>query len=323
MSLDPLFVGIEIGGTKLQLGVGPGAGMLVGLWRAAVVPSAGAERIRRQIQEAVPELLKRAGIESARIAGVGIGFGGPVNESTRRIVTSHQIADWDNFPLADWLTESLGWPAILANDADMAALAEARFGAGRGLSPIFYVTIGSGVGGGLILNGEIYRGGGHGAAEIGHLLMTERGDSSKARPLEDSVSGWSIARRAREALRDQQDRGSHLRDVPPEDLTALHVAAAAAKDDGLALAVLQESWSSLARALGHVIALLAPRRIIIGGGVSLMGERLLFDPLRKLVAQQVFRPLAGSYDIVPAALGEEVVIHGALALARQKLGPRA
>src|SRR5262245_52822765 len=163
------YLGIEIGGTKLQLGVGPGDGTLAGLWRGTVDAAAGADGIRGQITAAVPELLIRSGIERSQLKGVGIGFGGPVDDATRTVIKSHQIAGWDGFPLADWISEITGLPAVLGNDADVAGLAEALFGAGKGLSPIFYITIGSGIGGGLIINGEIYRGCGRGAAEIGHL----------------------------------------------------------------------------------------------------------------------------------------------------------
>src|SRR5204862_2189107 len=115
--------------------------------------------------------LAKAGIERAALRGVGIGFGGPVDDATRTVLKSHQIAGWDGFPLAKWLEELLGLPAVLGNDADVAGLAEALFGAGKGVSPVFYITVGSGIGGGLILDGEIYRGCGLGAAEIGHLRV--------------------------------------------------------------------------------------------------------------------------------------------------------
>src|SRR3712207_6038797 len=130
------FLGIEIGGTKLQLGVGPGDGALAGLWRGTVDVAAGPEGIRRQIVAAVPELLARAGVERSQLRGAGIGFGGPVDDSTQTVIRSHQIEGWDGFPLADWVSDLVGLPAILGNDADVAGLAEALFGAGKGLSPI-------------------------------------------------------------------------------------------------------------------------------------------------------------------------------------------
>src|SRR5437660_11615906 len=194
-----MYLGIEIGGTKLQLGIGPGNGTLAGLWRDTVDVAAGPEGIRRQITAAVPELLAKAGLSSRDLRGVGIGFGGPVDDATRTIIKSHQIQGWDNFPLADWVSEVVGLPAVLGNDADCAGLAEALFGAGKGLSPIFYITIGSGIGGGLIIDGEVYRGVGRGAAEIGHLLVyaydvTEEGSGIAYEPiLEHLASGWAIA----------------------------------------------------------------------------------------------------------------------------------
>src|SRR3954447_22495356 len=146
------YIGIEIAGTKLQLGVGAGDGVLAGLWRGTVDVAAGPEGIRRQIVAAVPELLERSGIDRAQVKGVGIGFGGPVDDATRTIIKSHQIEGWDDFPLADWLSDLVGLPAVLGNDADCAGLAEALFDSGKGLSPIFYITFGSGIGGGLIVN---------------------------------------------------------------------------------------------------------------------------------------------------------------------------
>jgi glucokinase len=326
-----MYLGIEIGGTKLQLGVGADDGKLHGLWRHAVDVAAGPEGIRRQIVAAVPELLAKAAIEHGEVRGVGIGFGGPVDDATHTVIKSHQIQGWDNSPLADWISEVVGLPAVLGNDCDVAGLAEALHGAGKGLSPIFYITIGSGIGGGFIINGEIYRGCGRGAAEIGHVrlsgvdalscaeqvawlrdLLTKYDvpdvldNINQPQPLECLASGWTIGQRASFVFQ--------------KDLSALQVAEATRQGDEVAQIILEQSWVHLAEAICHVIALLCPRRIVIGGGVSLMGEKLLFEPLRRMVAARVFKPFAGLTDIVPAALGEEVVVHGAIALAHKRLG---
>jgi glucokinase len=316
-----MILGIEIGGTKLQLGVGPGDGTLAGLWRGTVDVAAGGEGIRRQITAAVPELLQQAGVERSAVRGVGVGFGGPVDDATRTVIKSHQIQGWDNFPLADWLTELLGWPVALGNDADVAGLAEALFGAGKGLSPVFYITIGSGIGGGLIVNGEIYRGCGRGAAEIGHLRVPVQAPAGIWRTtVEDTASGWGIEEEARLQAEDARWARALLRLAGGrrEDITARHVGHAAELGDEFAWAILNPAWDALAEGICHIIALLCPRRIVIGGGVSLMGERVLLAPLRKRVAERVFRPFADCCDIVPATLGEEVVLHGALALARRR-----
>jgi glucokinase len=314
-----MYLGLEIGGTKLQVGLGLGDGKLAGLWRGTVHLPSGPEGIRDQIKDAVPELLAKSGLDKSQIKGIGIGFGGPVDDSNQTIIKSHQVGGWDDFPLATWLQEVLDIPAALGNDADVAGLAEALFGAAKGLSPIFYITIGSGIGGALIVNGEIYRGCGRGAGEIGHL--STRVFSYAPQPLETVASGWAMEKRARSSARHSFDPESPLyRTVcgQVERITAIHVGQAANQCDELALAVVRGALTFLADAICNVILLLCPRRFVIGGGVSLMGEEVLFEPLRELVSQQVFKPFAGCYDIVRAALGEEVVVHGALALARKR-----
>ena len=301
-----MLLGIEIGGTKLQLGVGTGEGNLAGLWRGAVDPARGADGIRAQIERAVPELLAQAQLDRDELRGVGVGFGGPVDDVRRAVIKSHQIAGWDGFPLADWIGACLGLPAVLGNDADVAGLAEATFGAGRGRSPVFYITIGSGIGGGLVLDGRIHRGAGRGAAEIGHLRVHHRGEFVT---LESVASGWGIEQQAAK-------RGFVCEGKP----TVPRIAAAAALGDTTARRVIDEALDALAEAICHVVALVCPARIVLGGGVSLLGEAAFLQPLRAKVAARVFAPFADCYDIAPASLGEAVVVHGALALARQSLG---
>jgi glucokinase len=323
-----MFLGIEIGGTKLQLGLGRGDGVLVALWRGAVNPAAGSDGIRAQIVGAVPELLARAGIERAELRGAGIGFGGPTDDATQTVIKSHQIEGWDGFPLADWVGDLLdGVPVALCNDADVAGLAEALFGAGQGLSPIFYITVGTGVGGGLIVDGKIYRGVGKGAAEIGHLCLfighigREPLIEYDWQPIESVASGRGIEWLARTSASGDPQRASQLIQLAggnPDQIKVETIAAAIRRGDEFARDLLGMPLFHLAGAICQVIALLCPARIVIGGGVSLLGEELFFAPLRRLVEERVFAPFRGLTDIVPAALGEEVVVHGALALARQK-----
>jgi glucokinase len=317
-------LGIEVGGTKLQLGIGRADGSLQALERLSVVPDRGALAILKQIRHAWLSLLERTQLSPGKFGGIGVGFGGPVDLDRGRVQTSFQVPGWTDFPLADWLRQNLGVPAVvIQNDADTAGLAEARKGAGVGCSPLLYITIGSGIGGALILGGRIYRGAGLGAAEIGHLELPDR-----CRPgepivhLEAIASGWGIARQARHEAEIllQQCRGDWIvlqrSHGDPRTITAEQVAQAAQEGDPRALAILDLSRHALAFALRQAIALLAPRRIILGGGVSQIGETHWFAPIRRLVDAEVFAPFRGTFDIVPAALGEEVVVHGALALAQ-------
>ncbi len=297
-----MFLGIEIGGTKLQLGLGAGDGTISALWRGGVDRSAGGDGIRRQITAAVPELLAESKIDRSQLRGVGVGFGGPTDDATQSVIKSHHIAGWDGFPLAGWLTEMLGLPTVICNDADVAGLAEALFGAGKGLSPIFYITVGTGVGGGLIIDGEIYRGVGKGAAEIGHVRpVYPLNDPRRGGILEEFAAGMGM----------EKNLGNRL--------TGKQLAERAVAGDPECRAVLDAATQALAENICTVIKLLCPRRVIVGGGVSLIGEELFFEPIRRYVAERGMQALAGLTDIVPAALGEEVVIHGALALALRRL----
>ncbi len=330
MDLDltdrPLLLGIEIGGTKLQVGLGRRDETLLDLERVSVGPARTAEEVRAKILDATARLIGRAGIASTDLAAIGIGFGGPVDADRGVVLLSNQVPGWADFPLAEWTRSTFGVRRVaLENDAATAALGEARSGAGLGFDPVLYLTIGSGIGGGLIVGGSIYRGSGRGAIEIGHLLVEDLGPASAAgdpRPpqtLEQVASGWSIAREGQRLIADADGMGSgplwRLCQGEAVRVTAPMVATAAVEGDPGALPILARAWTALGQALAHAVTLLAPRRVILGGGVSLIGDDHWFAPIRAEVDRRVFPPFRGSYDIVPAALGEAVVVHGALALA--------
>jgi len=321
---EPWVLGIEIGGTKLQLGIGQGQGSVAALERLLVEPSRGAAGILDQIQTAFPILLEKLNLSREEIDAVGIGFGGPVDALRGRTQRSYQVSGWDDFPLTSWMSGHLGVPlAVLENDADAAGLAESRIGAGFGYSPLLYMTVGSGIGGALIIDNRIYRGYGQGATEVGHLRVPDITPSgTRVLELEQVASGWAIASAAEVAARRMIQEGRNDWVVltkaqgRPSQITAALVAEAASEGDLDSAAILDRARRAVAFALTQAIALLAPRRIVIGGGVSLVGDKSWFDPIRHLIDRDVFQPFRGRFDIVPAALGEAVVVHGALALAR-------
>lgn len=317
-----MFLGIEIGGTKIQLGVGPGDGSAPAAFeRLEVKRRGGGEAIRRQVA-----IAGRALIEQHPVAAVGVGFGGPIDPRSQRTVKSHQVEGWDDFPLADWCRHTFQLPAVIANDADAAGLAEARFGAGRGRRIVFYITVGSGIGGALIIDAEPYAGSAGIAAELGHLrpgLQADRPD----RTVESRSSGWAIAKAAKARLVECKKHKAgdpsaaellELCGGQIDGVTTRQIGRAAAAGNRLALDVLRRGVESLGWAVAQMITLLAPEVVVVGGGVGQLGEQLFFSPLREQVERYVFPPLAQSYRIVPAALGEAVVVHGALALAAQQ-----
>jgi glucokinase len=296
---ESLAVGIEIGGTKLQAGIGLRDGKLVALVRRAVDPAAGGAGIREQIPSLLEEVVAKAGCFPNDLVGLGVGFGGPVDTKRGRILLSHQIEGWSEFPLRDWIRKKVEVPVVLQNDAKSAALAEASLGAGKGLKRVFYITVGSGVGGGLVIDGAPDVGQGLGAGEIGHTWVVDP-ETGKPDKLEHVASGWSIGKRGSRRL--------------GRELSGAEVAALAEKGDAVAKRVVEESAEALAAGIGNVLALLHPQRFIIGGGVSLMGD-LWWSPLRKALTDRfAFQPFAQTYDVVPSALGEEVVVIGAVLL---------
>lgn len=311
-----MYLGIEIGGTKLQLGVGSGVGPpLDQLTRCPIDRSRGATGILQQIADAARPL-----IAEHSVTRIGIGFGGPVNSDAGLVLKSHQVAGWEGVPLIEWCSDNLGIPARLGNDCDCAALAEAQYGAGQGKHCVFYVTVGTGIGGGLVINGKLHGRGRAAVAEIGHLrpgpLATSANES-----VESLASGLGIAAAAMRQIASAGETATESQGLLVQcsgnasRLTAEIVAQQAAQGNSLARQALQESLRVLGWAIGQVITLVSADLVVVGGGVSLMGEDLFFEPLRAEVAQYVFPPLRNAYQVVPASLGEEVVVHGALALA--------
>lgn len=339
-----MYLGIEIGGTKLQLGVGDGSDCeLAALVRLDVNPRRGAAGILEQIENSASGLIQKHGVQR-----IGVGFGGPVDSAVGVTTKSHQVAGWESFPLGAWCRESLGKPAVLGNDCDSAALAEARYGAGRDAASVFYVTVGTGIGGGLVVNGQLHGRGRPAASEIGHLRPGLNADRPEM-TVESLASGPAIAAAAWARMSGQvstplqtiraplehpnrqqvRERLAEMKDVEqefiadlaqrcgsdPERLTAKLVAQAATEGNEIARQVLDHACQAMGWGIAQVITLVAPEVVVIGGGVSLIGEQFFFMPVRAEVARYVFPPLAGSYRIVPAALGELAVVHGAIALA--------
>lgn len=304
-------LGIEIGGTKLQVGVGLQNDALLSMARTTIDPAQGGEGIRATIPFLIDKALEEASTSLEDIAAIGIGFGGPVDAKTGVTLCSHQLEGWDGFPLAQWLADQLGKPVCIQNDASIAGYAEARLGAGKDCSRVFYLTIGSGIGGGWIVDGRIDMGQGLGATEIGHTWVPDP-QTGDPELLEHLASGWAIGERARDAIR--QGEPSVLKKRAEGNLDSIDakmVYQAAEEDDLLAMAMLEEATSALAIAVGNAITLLHPDVVVLGGGVSLMGERF-WNPVREKIHTMSFPLFRDTVKILPAALQEDVVVVGAV-----------
>jgi glucokinase len=301
-----LYLGIEIGGTKLQLVLGGETARIGHRLRIEVEPAHGAAGIRQQIEHALPKLTTDRSVEAA-----AVGFGGPVDWNSGTICRSHQIEGWSGFDLRQWLQQLTGAPVLVDNDANVAALGEAKFGAGMGCNPVFYVTLGSGVGGGLVTDGSIYHGASPGEAEIGHIRLDRKGTT-----IESRCSGWAMDGRIIEAKR----RAPHglLSRLVGDAIggEARHLAKAVQQGDAAAEAILIQLADDLAFGLSHVVHLLHPQVIILGGGLAGVGEPLrakVENSLRPHV-MKAFRP---GPKVALSALGEDAVPVGALVLAQR------
>jgi glucokinase len=308
-TLPTALLAIEIGGSKLQLFAGRGDGKILDRRRFAVDREAGGAGIRSQIAEALPELMARW-----QPGAIGVGYGGPVDWRRGRITRSYHISGWDDFPLGQWLTDQTGLPVFVENDANTAALGEALHGAGIGLSPVFYITLGSGVGGGLVIDGQLFHGAKPGEVEIGHLRLERDGTI-----VEERCSGWSVDRLIRTEV--EQSPDGFLTQLVKSGVSgaeARHLGPALAAGDALAEAILRKCSAEIAFALSHVVHLFHPYVIVVGGGLALIGE-----PLRAAIAEALPRFIMDAFQPGPrvalAALREDAVPVGALALAARGL----
>jgi glucokinase len=301
------FLGIEIGGTKFQAVIGNSKALIIDRYRASVDRNLGGAGIREEIKKAVAHFKKY------KPAAIGVGFGGPVDFEKGKTCTSHQIAGWNDFPLASWLGKLSGLPVQVDNDANTAALAEALKSSNKKAGRIFYVTLGSGMGGGMVLDGQIYHGEKPGEAEIGMMPFDRT-----AQTMESQCCGWSVDSKIREYAR--LNPLSALSDLTKgmNGGESKYLVAAMEKGDRGALQILEETAGNIAFALSYVVLLFHPKLIIIGGGLSLIGEPL-FTRINKTLPKYVVKSFHPVPEVKIAEHGEDVVCTGALLLARQAL----
>ena len=295
---------LEIGGTKLQLIAADAAGGILRRERRNVIRDEGAEGILRQIAEVLESWRN-----DFQWLAAGVGFGGPVERGTGRIAASCHIGGWDGFPLGEWLADLIGVPVAVENDTNAAAFGETILGAGRGADPVFYTNSGSGVGGGLVVDGAIYHGAAPGEAEFGHLRLDKSGTT-----VEHCCSGWALDR----AVRAAAERGDTLLAEMMKDMSggeARLLLPAILKGDRVAAGILADATENLAYALSHVVHLFHPQVIVLGGGVSQIGE-LWRKSVADALPRYLMTPFQPGPEIRLTSLGEDAVPVGAIACAR-------
>jgi len=314
--MKELAVGVEIGGTKLQAVLGTGQGDVLAVRRGSAPAHGGATAILEWFAKEIPALIAEASSLGGEVKRIGVGFGGPVESATGKVLTSHQVEGWTGFELKTWFEKNLGIETSVFNDSNAAGWAEYCLGAGRGTRHFLYSNIGSGIGGALVIDGKLHDGQGLGASEVGHTYVPDwqAETPGAARKLEDLCSGWSIERRlhAEPAPAPQTPLGA-MCEGRAVRITCAMLGEAARLHDPRAIEEIDRVARTIALALANVVTLFHPERIALGGGVSLLGEVLL-EPVRRYANDYVFGPFRDRFEIVPCALGESVVVVGALLL---------
>ena len=311
-----IVLALDIGGTKLAAGIVDSDGNVLARAEVPTLATEGVERVLDRIIRLGKVVLSAPGISGRAIQRIGIGCAGPIDRQAGLVLNPPNLPGWMRVPLVEHVEKALGYPAVLENDANAAALGEFRYGAGKGANSLVYLTVSTGIGGGIILDGKLWHGLKDGAGEVGHMTLVPDGPvcgCGNRGCLEALASGPSIARRAREALTTR--RPSRLRDV--QELSAADVARLAQEGDALAAEVWTATVEYLALGVAAVVTIIAPERVVIGGGVANAGD-FLFEPLRREVRHRVKLVAVASLPILPAALGADVGILGAAAVALEE-----
>lgn len=307
--------GIDIGGTKTAIALETLSGEKIAEQRLPTQSDAYATV--NQILQEIEAMLEE---NRAELVAVGIGCPSPLDIEKGLVMSPSNLRDWDNFPIVKLFEEQFKVPVVLDNDANTAALGEYVYGAGRGYKNIVYVTVSTGIGGGIILNGEIFHGVAAGAGELGHTIVQIDGvqcNCGSRGCLETICAGVHIARRAQEHLKN--DEPSLIWELVGDikEVSAKTVVEAVRRNDKLAIEIWNETCRFLAVGIGNVISIIAPEAVIVGGGIAAAAGELLFAPLRKLLPEFVSMIPADKINVLPATLGGESGVCGALVLAKK------
>lgn len=306
-----LTIGLDVGGTKVAAGLVDEAGQIRHQVRRDTPPRQHEPRVVEDVMvQAIGDLLDWARTRDTEVIGVGVGAAGFVSADRRRVVFAPHVS-WRDEPVRDRLAARIDRPVVLDNDANAAAWAEYRFGAGTGESHLVMVTLGTGIGGAILREGTIERGRHGMAAEFGHMQVVPGG-----RECECGHRGcWEQYSSGRALRREAQASGSR-----PEQVDGSDVFAAAAQGDPQAVGMLTEIGTWLGVGLANLAAALDPGRFVVGGGVSAAGELLLAPARAALAAHLTGRGHRPVPPVLPAALGPEAGLIGAADLARVELG---
>ena len=310
---ENIYVGVDLGGTAIKVGICNEEGQLLQTYEGPTETAKGVDTVINNIEKYVRLIVKESPYSWDQLAGVGAGVAGFTNIREGIIILAPNVG-FKDVPIRALLEERLGKPVKIDNDANVAALGEAWSGAGRGVDNCVCYTLGTGVGGGIIINGKIYQGFAGMAGELGHITVVPDLEAiqcgcSKMGCLETVSSATGIIRMAKDAVQ----RGDRTSLALADDITAKEVFDAAKSGDEVALRIVNRAAYYLGKSMSMVAAVLNPEVFIIGGGVSKAGD-FLFDEIRSVFSKLAPEPLQRGVRIVPAELGNNAGVVGAAGL---------
>ncbi|AGK98668.1 ROK family protein [Clostridium pasteurianum] len=305
-------IGIDLGGTKISGALSDVDGNLLSQYTLPTNAFEGETAVLERVIKVIDKVLNDGNKTAEDIKAIGIGSPGPLDAKNGIIITTPNLP-FKNFKLVDPIKEKFGVPTYLDNDGNVAAVGEFVFGAGQGTKNMVFVTVSTGIGGGAVLNGQVYRGNTSNALEIGHMTLEKDGPRCNCGNYgcaEALASGTAIGKRGKEAVLGEEP--TSLKNY--DDVTSYEVFLEAKKGDKVASEILDKSLEYLGICVANLIITFDPETVIIGGGVSKGGD-IVFDKVKEVVNTRCFKAMAESCKIVPAGLGTDAGVMGAVALA--------
>lgn len=280
----------------------------------------GWSAVTDDILDSISTLMAQLGIKAEDVLAAGVSCGGPLDSRKGVVMCPPNLPDWDNVPITAMITERFGFPAFLQNDANACALAEWRFGAGKGFNNVIFLTFGTGMGAGLVLDGRLYAGTNDYAGEVGHMRLAESGPVGygKAGSFEGFCSGGGIARfAAEEAKKLLSDGGTTTLCANAEEadtITAKSLAIAAENGDAFAVEMYKKVGERLGQGLAVLVDILNPERIVIGS-IFARSEKLIRPSMEKILKREALPGAFDKCEVVPAKLGESIGDYAAVGVA--------
>jgi glucokinase len=317
---NKVWAGVDIGGTKTAVVLCSATPEILARVEFPTLPAQGPDRALNLIKQAIHELVQTNGILPDQLAAIGVSCGGPLDRKSGVIQAPPNLATWVDVPITSILQAEFGVPCRLENDANAGAVAEHRFGAGKGTEHMVFLTMGTGMGAGIIANGRLYHGASDLAGEIGHVRLTSTGPigHNKAGSVEGWVSGGGLAEVACGEVAAAARKGEStalFEKFSSGTLTAKDVALAARDGDELSNKIMHDTGIRLGRALAIVVDVLNPQRIVIGGLAMRLGETLL-GPACSELCKEALSASVSDCQIVPSELGEQIGDIAAFCVAR-------